>query len=415
MRGGLVNDAPGFARDLLNVAEDQPKPLGLPPPPEDLRRLITPVDLFKEFFERKAVSIPTPWPRLTRALGGGWETRRNHVVTAQAGAGKTAFVVQAVAHATTHGEFYGVLALRDGDQWADGVRLAQMVGVDRFKLRDHDELEMARAREAMAVYTERLMFYDVTAKGACISDMIERGRTWAAGRGPLVVATDSIHVMPYADPAKEASLSLYERIGVRLESLHSELVRYDIAALTTAQAGRGSYSRKRAEENVEEIAAISGGHVAENTIDLLLNIGKPTAEGIRWMLIPKSRIGGQGERIPLLYDPDRSRWTESEATPEPDERESRTAARAEAREAKRAEEERKKKSRVEAFLRRAHSGRTVKEMADETGFRRDWLAGVVAEFAAAGFVRQDTEIRTDRRGRPDPVKVWIYQSSAGEE
>lgn len=151
---------------------------------EDTRRLIPPADLFTEFLERKATSIPTPWPRLTRALGGGWETRRNHVITAQAGAGKTAFVVQAVAHATTHGDFYGVLALRDGDQWTDGVRLAQFVGVDRFKLRDRDELEMERARVEMGHYSDQLMFYDVTAKGACIADMIERGRAWAADRRP---------------------------------------------------------------------------------------------------------------------------------------------------------------------------------------------------------------------------------------
>jgi len=402
--------------DELNVLIGNWRNDDLPPDEgvDDARRLISPPDLFTEFLERKAVSIPTPWPRLTRALGGGWETRRNHVVTAQAGAGKTAFVVQAVAHATTHGEFYGVLALRDGDQWADGVRLAQMIGVDRFKLRDHDEVEMGRAREAMGVYAERLMFYDVTAKGACISDMIERGRTWAAGRGPLVVATDSIHVMPYADPAKEASLSLYERIGFRLESLHSDLVRYDLAALTTAQAGREAYRRKRTEENVEEIAAISGGHVAENTIDLLLNIGKPTAEGVRWMLIPKSRIGGQGERIPLMYDADRSRWTETEATAEPEERGSRTAARAKAREDAREEAERKRQESIALWLRRHPEGETTLGIAHATGRPRNWVADVLAGFHAKGWIESVEVKRKDARRRSINVAVWTWKTGGQE-
>ncbi len=402
----------------FRVAAEMLRAGGKRPAPDDAvdtRRLIAPDVLFTEFLERRTVSIETPWPGLTRALGGGWETRRNHVVTAQAGAGKTAFVVQSVAYAAIHGEFYGVLALRDGDQWTDGVRLAQFAGVSRFKLRDRDESEMDRAREVMKGYADRLMFYDVTAKSACIADMIERGLEWAAGRGPLVVGTDSIHVMPYADAAKEAGMSLYERIGFRFESLHADLVRHDVAALTTAQASREAYRKRRVEENVEEIAAISGGHVAENAVDLLLNIGKPTAEGVRWMLIPKSRIGGQGERIPLTYDAERSLWSEADATQELEERGSRTAARAKAREATRTEDLRKRKARVESFLRKARGGRTVKELADETGFRRDWLAEVVAEFAAAGIVRQETEARTDRRGRPDPVKVWIYDSGKGGE
>ncbi len=382
---------------------------GRKPAPEgpDPRRLITPGDLFEEFLERKSVSIATPWPRLTQALSGGWETRRNHVVTAQAGAGKTAFIVQSIAHAVTHGAFYGVLALRDGDQWADGVRLAQLVGVDRFKLRDRCPLEMERAREVMAGYSERLMFYDVTAKGACIADMIERGRAWAAGRGPLIVATDSIHVMPYADAAKEGALGLYDRIGFRLESLHSDLVRYDVAALTTAQAGRGAYSRKRTEENAEEIAAISGGHVAENTIDLLLNIGKPTAEGVRWILIPKSRIGGQGERIPLMYDADRSRWTE---TDHEHEQESPAASRAQARQDARAETERKRREGVALYLRRNPEGESASGIARATGRCRNWVSDVLGDFHANGWIEPATAKRRDARGREVAVNVWAWKT-----
>ena len=397
----------------FNAAAEALRP-GRKPVPEgpDPRRLITPGNLFEEYLERKSVSIATPWPRLTQALSGGWETRRNHVVTAQAGAGKTAFIVQSIAHAVTHGGFYGVLALRDGDQWADGVRLAQFVGVDRFKLRDRDPLEMERAREVMAGYSERLMFYDVTAKGACIADMVERGRTWAGGRGPLVVGTDSIHVMPYADPGKEAAMSLYERIGFRLEALHDDLVRFDIAALTTAQAGREAYRRKRNEENVEEIAAISGGHVAENTIDLLLNIGKPTAEGVRWMLIPKSRIGGQGERIPLIYDADRSWWTETEASAEPEDRGSRAAARAKAREDARDETERKRREGVALYLRRNPEGESASGIAKATGRGRNWVSDVLADFNAKGWIESVVVKRPDARGRELSVSAWAWKTRA---
>lgn len=378
----------------------------------DPRRLITPGDLFTEYLERKSVTIPSALPALSRALGGGFETRRNTAVVAPAGHGKTAFVVQNVAHAVTCSDFYGVLALRDGDQWADGLRLAQMAGVDRFQLRDRDPEALEVARETMARFDSRLMFYDVLAKGATFEDMVERAMKWAGGRAPLVIGVDSVHVMPVSDAAKEASLSLYERIGYRFETMHTLLVRHDAAGITASQAGRDGYKRKNAADNADELAAISGGHVAENTVDVQLNIGKPTADGIRWLIIPKSRLEGQGERIPLRYDPARSLWTEAENVVE--EEEGRTESRTKARTDARAEALRRKKERVGAFLRKAKGGRTVKEIADETGFRREWLAEVIGEFHAAGTLRMETEERKDRRGRTDPVRVWVYQSG-GEE
>jgi len=380
----------------------------------DPRRLIAPCVLFTEFLERKSVTVPCALPALSRALGGGFETRRNTAVVAPAGHGKTAFVVQNVAHAVTVGDFYGVLALRDGDQWTDGLRLAQMAGVDRFRLRDREQEAIEQARVTMARFDARLMFYDVLAKGATFEDMIGKALKWADGRAPLVIGTDSVHVMPVSDPAKEASLSLYERIGYRFETMHTLLVRHDAAGITASQAGRDGYKRKNAADNADELAAISGGHVAENTVDVQLNIGKPTAEGIRWLIIPKSRLEGQGERIPLRYDPARSLWTEAENVVEEEGEDTRTASRTKARTEARAEVLRKKKERVGAYLRKARGGRTVKEIADDTGFRREWIADVIAEFHAAGTLRMETEERKDRRGRPDPVRVWVYQSG-GEE
>lgn len=381
---------------------------GAEPEETDARRLISPTDLFEEFLERRAVLVPCALPRLAQVLGGGFETRRNFAVVAPAGFGKTAFVVQHVAHAVTAGDFYGVLALRDGDQWADGLRLAQMAGVDRFALRDRDPAAIDLAREAMARFSERLMFYDTLAKGATFEDMIDRAAKWAAARGPLVVGTDSVHTMPAVDPAKEASLSLYERIGLRFETMHVALVRHDAVGITASQAGRALYGRKNANDNAEDLAAISGGHVAENTVDVQLNIGKPTADGISWLVIPKSRLEGQGEKIPLRYDRTRSLWAEAEDAGEyaPD-------ARAASRDKVRDEKLRKKKERVAAFLRKARDGRTVKELAEETGFRREWLGEVVAEFHAAGWICQEDAERPDRRGRLLPTKVWKWDGGEG--
>lgn len=369
--------------------------------PVDPRRLITPPDLFEELLARKVVLVPCALPRLAQVLGGGFETRRNFAVVAPAGFGKTAFVVQHVAHAVTAGDFYGVLALRDGDQWADGTRIAQMAGVDRFAIRDRDPEAIDRAREEMARFSERLMFYDTLAKGATFEDMVDRAVQWA--RGPLVIGTDSVHTMPAVDPAKESSLSLYERIGLRLETMHTALVRHDAVGITASQAGRALYGRKNANENSEELAAISGGHVAENTVDVQLNIGKPTADGISWLVIPKSRVEGQGEKVPLRYDRVRSLWSEVENAGEyaPD-------VRAASRDKVRDEKLRKKKERVASFLRKARDGRTVKELAEETGFRREWLGEVVAEFHAAGWVCQEDAERPDRRGRMLPTKVWKW-------
>lgn len=381
-----------MAKNLRHEAE---------PEEVDARRLISPPELLEELLARKAVLVPCALPRLAQVLGGGFETRRNFAVVAPAGYGKTAFVVQHVAHAVTAGDFYGVLALRDGDQWADGARIAQMAGVDRFAIREREPEALEQAREAMARFSDRLMFYDTLAKGATFEDMIDRAVRWA--RGPLVIGTDSVHTMPVVDPAREASLSLYERIGLRFEAMHVALVRNDAVGITASQAGRALYGRKNANDNAEDLAAISGGHVAENTVDVQLNIGKPTADGISWLVIPKSRLEGQGEKIALRYDRTRSLWAEAENAGEyaPD-------VRAASRDKVRDEKLRKKKERVAAFLRKARDGRTVKELAEETGFRREWLGEVVSEFHAAGWICQEDAERPDRRGRMLPTKVWKW-------
>jgi hypothetical protein len=371
----------------------------------DSRRLIGASTLFDEYLARTTTLVPCALAGLGRVLGGGFETRRNAVVTAPAGGGKTGFLVQHAAYAVLHGDFFAVLALKDGDQWSDGLRLAQMAGVDRFKLRDRVPEAIEAAREAMARYVDRLVFYDVAQSGATFVDMAERALRWVNGRGQLLLGTDSIHVFPAADQAKERAMPIYDRIAVRLETIHDFVVANDAAGLTVGQSGRSSYSKKRDEENVDLLAAISGGHIAENTVDVLIVATKPNESGTRFLVVPKSRLGGQGSRIPVTYDEERSLWLDAEPVTEgvvPKE------SRAKAKQAAKDEDERKAREAIGLLLRRAPEGMTTEEVRQASGRQRGWVASVIDELHAAGQIERDVAQRLDAKGRKIRVGVWKW-------
>lgn len=369
------------------------------------RRLIATSTLFDEFLARKTTIVPCALAGLGKILGGGFETGRNTVVTAPAGGGKTAFIVQNAAHAVLHGEFFAVLALKDGDQWSDGLRLAQMAGVDRFALRDRAPEAIEAAREAMVRYAERLKFYDVTKDGATFVDMAERALQWVDGRGHLFLGTDSIHVFAAADPVKERAMQIYDRVAVRLETIHDFVVANDAAALTVGQSGRASYSRKRDEENVDLLAALSGGHVAENTVDVLIVATKPNENGTRFLVVPKSRLGGQGTRVPVRYDEERSLWLDVEPAAEPA---TPKASRTEAKQSAKAEGDRKAKEGIGLLLRRTPEGMTAAEVRQASGRRLEWVANVLDELHACGHVERGTRERKDARDRTVRVGVWKW-------
>jgi KaiC/GvpD/RAD55 family RecA-like ATPase len=383
-----------------------------PPDPEtpnapgpDTRRLIGTSTLFDEYIARKATIVPCALAGLAKLLHGGFETGKNTVVTAPAGGGKTGFLVQHAAYAVLNGDFFAVLALKDGDQWSDGLRLAQMAGVDRFELRDRVPDAVEAAREAMARYVDRLTVYDVAQPGATFADMVERALRWVDGRGRLLVGTDSIHVFPAIDQAKERAMPIYDRIAVRLETIHDFVVANDAVGLTVGQSGRASYSKKRDEENVDLLAAVSGGHIAENTVDVLIVATKPNESGTRFLVVPKSRLGGQGSRVPVTYDEERSMWLDAapiaeEAVP----KESRAKAKQDAKD----EDERKAKEGISLLLRRAPGGMTADEVRRAVGRAKAWTAETLDELHAHGSIRNETVERLNTRGRKIRVGVWQW-------
>ena len=374
-----------------------------PPSEIDTRRLIRPSDLFEESLARKVTIVPVPLSGLRKALHGGFETRRNIVMAAPAGGGKTALLVQCAAHAVLHGEFFGVLALKDGDQWSDGTRLAQMAGVDRFQLRDGDPESIERAREAMRRYDERLMFYDVNQPGASLNNMIELAKPWVNDRGHMLLGTDSIHVFPVEDKKEETKMPIYDRIGYRLEALHEHLGALDAVGITVGQSGRASYGKKREEDNADLLTAVSGGHVAENTVDVLIVATKPNDDGLRFLVIPKSRLAGQNSRIPVRYDEDRSLWSDSEPGEGVVEaKEQRAKEKVRLKE----EEERKATEALIAIIKKRPD--TVIGLSRTSGRPRPWVTTKIDELHAKGFIRLEDEPRKDAKGRAISVPVWTW-------
>lgn len=375
--------------------------------PPDSRRLITTSMLFDEYLKRKTTIVPCALAGLSKLLHGGFETGKNTVVTAPAGCGKTGFLIQHAAYAVTHGDFFAVLALKDGDQWGDGLRLAQMAGVDRFELRDRVPEAIEAAREAMARYAERLMIYDVSKPGATFLDMAERALRWVDGRGHLLLGTDSIHVFTIADQLKERAMPIYDRMAARFEAIHDFVVANDVAGLTIGQSGRASYSRKRDEENVDLLAALSGGHIAENTVDVLIVMTKPNESGTRFLVVPKSRLGGQGSRIPVRYDEERSLWLDVELVAE---EAAPKESKAKARQSAKVEEERKAKEGVGLLFRRSPAGLTAEEVRKASGRRGEWVASVIDEFHAHGDIELGIRPGLDSRGRKINTSVWIWKA-----
>lgn len=384
------------ARDTFQAEDQEP----------DSRRLIATSTLFDEYLKRKTTIVPCALAGLAKLLHGGFETGKNTVVTAPAGGGKTGFLVQHAAHAVLHGDFFAVLALKDGDQWSDGLRLAQMAGVDRFELRDRVPEAIEAAREAMERYAERLMVYDVSRPGASFVDMAERALRWVDGRGHLLLGTDSIHVFTITDQAKERAMPIYDRMSVRFEAIHDFVVANDAAGLTVAQSGRQSYSKKRDEENVDLLAAISGGHIAENTVDVLIVATKPNENGIRFLVVPKSRLGGQGSRVPVTYDEERSLWLD--AAPAAQEEAAPKESKAKAKQARKDEDERKAKEGVSLLLRRTPDGMTADEVRQAVGRGKPWTARTLDELHAHGSIRIETVERLNARKQKIRVPVWRW-------
>ena len=383
------------------VSEDIPDDT----PNLDTRRLVSPVDLFEESLARKVTIVPVPLAGLRKAINGGFETRRNIVISAPAGGGKTGLLMQCAAHAVTHGEFFAVLALKDGDQWSDGMRLAQMAGVDRFELRDRKPEAIEKAREAMRRYGERIMFYDVTRPGASLTNMLELAKPWVRDRGHMLLGTDSVHVFPVDDREKEMKMPIYDRIGYRLEALHEHLGALDAVGITVGQSGRASYSRKRDEENTDLLTAVSGGHVAENTVDVLIVTTKPNDDDLRYLVIPKSRIGGQGARIPVRYDEERSLWRDAEPGEGVVEaKEQRTKEKGRLKE----EEERKARETLISIIKERPG--TVQELSKIHGRNPRWVTDVVGDFRAKGWIHLEQEARKDSRERAISVPVWTWTS-----
>ena len=390
-------------------------PTEAPQQASDPRRLVTPSNILEELLAKEITLVPGPLPALNKLLGGGLETGTNVVISTQAGGGKTALLVQMASHAILSGDLYAVLALRDGNQWRDTARLAQMAGIDRFKLREKDPDTVAAARAAVQRYDERLRIYDSLAPGACFEDMVEKALAWTGGKGRLILGTDSIHVFPIKSREEEESKSLYDRVGYRLQAVHDIVIKIDALGITIGQSGRASYGRKNEEENADLITAIAGGHVAENSIDVLAVITKPRkTDKLQFIVLPKSRLGGQGEKVAVHYDADRSLWREAAYSEEDDEITNIKVSRKSAKEEAEAERRRKFEHDVETILKRSvPTGMTTSEVAAlcgrDSGSGRKETADVLGALHSRGVVEIKSIEKTDSTGRRQKLNTWTWK------
>jgi RecA-family ATPase len=86
--------------------------------------------------------------------------------------------------------------------------------------------------------------------------------------------------------------------------------------------------------------------------------------------------------------------------------------RAKARQAAKDEDERKAKEGIGLLFRRSPEGLTAEEIRQASGRRREWVATVIDEFHALGYIELGTRERLDSRGRKIRVNVWKWKTAA---
>ena len=86
--------------------------------------------------------------------------------------------------------------------------------------------------------------------------------------------------------------------------------------------------------------------------------------------------------------------------------------RAKARHAAKDEDERKAKEGIGLLFRRSPEGLTAEEIRQASGRRREWVATVIDEFHALGYIELGTRERLDSRGRKIRVNVWKWKTAA---
>lgn len=271
--------------------------------------------------------IPTPWPKLSRKLGGGMRPGEVYVIGGNQGSGKTSLALQFIVAALR--KRLGVLKFSMEMMHRDVFqRLASIEArVDLLAVRDaqregrvlhSDYIEsMQRLNDSLAELSEYPLL--VTTKASVTPDFLlkETARVRNRQRVDLVVI-DHMQLMATTNSVRGD----YEKFTAISRTTKQVAMELKVPVLLVSQTSRSNSSDKRQELDVSDLRG--SGAIEEDAAAVMLIY--PDKEDMNrallqqtfshsvksWLKLGKNRYGEQGAYLPLLHQKWATRFDEVE-------------------------------------------------------------------------------------------------------
>lgn len=323
--------------------------------------------------------LPTPFPFLNDAFGGGLWPGQVYTVQGAPSAGKSSLGVQLAAHAHERGSRIYILASDEGTR-AACVRLGQAVGIER------DALELAHA-DAMAALEHayapgRMNVVDADAPEALFETFLEQiAENYAAD---LAHNPDTPPPLLYADSIQAIRTDLdaqfdgsKERIGYIMELAREFTRRTNAMILFVSHVNRQHFAAKKEEDRIDPLAAAAEAIEITRASDVLLDLSGDRKDqfGVKaWLR--KNRLHKGAEPIARLrYDFDRGNFTELDPEElkqfEADQVDEKQRLRAEKSQKRKDEQRTNRVERILTLIRRRPGKYNKTKLAKDIGGRKE--------------------------------------------
>ena len=270
--------------------------------------------------------IPTPWPRLTRALGGGMRNGEIYVIGANQGAGKTSMALLcALAVLRRHlGVLYFSMEMSARDVFQ---RMASIEArVDLLELRDLQKsaafsIDVREMKERLAEQTRELIQLPllVSTRPAVTPESVleECGRIRSKSRLDLIIV-DHMQLMATTGSVR-GDYERFTNISRNMKQIAADL---ELPVLLASQTSRNNTTDRRAELDVSDLRG--SGAIEEDAAACMLlyedkedcarkrQVGSYACGPVKtWLKLGKNRYGLQGMYLPLFHAKRYTRFDEA--------------------------------------------------------------------------------------------------------
>jgi len=263
-------------------------------------------------------------PGIDKRLDGGLYPGTLTAIQGAPGAGKTAFATQVALHLAGLG---CSVACYFGDEGNVGafVTICQQMGGSRAAALKND----AEALRGVLASVRAFPFFRLVRPShpeATLERMVEGLVRLSPPGAPRVFLVDSAQVLRLA--SERSRESPVERVQRAVHELRAETLKHSLITLLVSRVHRGSFGKKKEEDETDPIAAAWGG-ATEWLAEVIIHLdGKPTPEEPKLrMRVPKNRISVSGPfAVTLRLDWPRKRFMEIDEEEEKREKDAKQKA-----------------------------------------------------------------------------------------